>query len=84
VAPSKITDFAGEGAAADAAVLGDYGQAKCTAILAAMVHAAQEKARDDTAEVFCRRVATSRRPALRARHPQTQLLGPAGRHAAAS
>ncbi len=58
VAPSKITDFAGEGAAADAAVLGDYGQEKRTAILAAMVHAAQEKARDDTAEMFCRRVAT--------------------------
>ena len=58
VAPSKITDFAGEGASGDAAVLGDYGQAKRTAILAAMVHAAQEKARDDTAEMFCRRVAT--------------------------
>jgi hypothetical protein len=27
-------------------------------VLAAMVHAAQEKARDDTAEMFCRRVAT--------------------------
>jgi len=58
VALSKITDFAGEGASGDAAVLGDYGAAKRTAVLAAMVHAAQEKARDDTAEMFCRRVAT--------------------------
>jgi len=58
VALSKITDFAGEGASGDAAVLGDYGPAKRTAVLAAMVHAAQEKARDDTAEMFCRRVAT--------------------------
>lgn len=58
VALSKITDFAGEGEAGDAAVLGDYGQAKRTAVLAAMVHSAQEKARDDTAEMFCRRVAT--------------------------
>jgi hypothetical protein len=58
VALSKITDFAGEGEAGDAAVLGDYGQAKRTAVLAAMVHTAQEKARDDTAEMFCRRVAT--------------------------
>ncbi len=51
VALSKITDFAGEGASGDAAVLGDYGAAKRTAVLAAMVHAAQEKARDDTAAV---------------------------------
>lgn len=58
VALSKITDFAGEGEAGDAAVLGDYGQAKRTAVLAAMVHTAQEKTRDDTAEMFCRRVAT--------------------------
>jgi TnpA family transposase len=58
VALSKITDFAGEGASGDAAVLGDYGAAKRTAVLAAMVHAAQEKARDDTAEMFCRRVST--------------------------
>jgi hypothetical protein len=58
VALSKITDFAGEGASGDAAVLGDHGAAKRTAVLAAMVHAAQEKARDDTAEMFCRRVAT--------------------------
>ncbi len=44
VAPSKIADFAGEAAAADAAVMNDYSPAK--------------RARDDTAEMFCRRVGT--------------------------
>jgi hypothetical protein len=39
-------------------VLGDYGDAKRIAILAAMVYAGQQRARDDTAEMFCRRVAT--------------------------
>ncbi|MDI6105112.1 Tn3 family transposase [Actinoplanes sp. NEAU-A12] len=58
IARSKIADFAGEGEAGDAAVLGDYGDAKRIAILAAMVYAAQQRARDDTAEMFCRRVAT--------------------------
>lgn len=58
IARSKIADFAGEGEAGDAAVLGDYGDAKRIAILAAMVYAAQQRARDDTAEMFCRRVGT--------------------------
>jgi hypothetical protein len=39
-------------------VLRDYGQAKQVAVLAALVHVAQAKARDDVAEMFCRRVAT--------------------------
>jgi hypothetical protein len=58
VAPSKIADFAGEAASADAAVLGDYAPDKRAALLAAMVFAAQAKARDDVAEMFCRRVGT--------------------------
>jgi hypothetical protein len=58
IAPSKIADFAGEGEAGDPAVVGDYGAAKRIAILAAMVYAAQQRARDDIAEMFCRRVAT--------------------------
>ena len=58
VAPSKIADFAGEAAAADAAVMGDYGPAKRIALVAALVFTAQAKARDDTAEMFCRRVGT--------------------------
>lgn len=58
VPPSKIADFAGEAASADAAVMGDYTPAKRVALLAALVFTAQAKARDDTAEMFCRRVAT--------------------------
>lgn len=58
VAASKLADFAGEAGAADAAVMRDYGAAKRTALLAALVSAAQGKARDDVAEMFCRRVAT--------------------------
>ena len=58
VPPSKIADFAGEAASADAAVLGDYSPAKRVAVLAALVYSAQAKARDDIAAMFCRRVAT--------------------------
>ncbi len=58
VAPSKIADFAGEASAGDAAVLGDYAEVKKIALLAALVFAAQARARDDVAEMFCRRVAT--------------------------
>jgi Tn3 transposase DDE domain/Domain of unknown function (DUF4158) len=58
VAPSKIADFAGEAAAADAAVMSDYSPAKRIALLAALVFTAQTEARDDTAEMFCRRVGT--------------------------
>ena len=39
-------------------MLRDYGDAKRIAVLAALVHAARAKARDDVAEMFCRRVAT--------------------------
>jgi hypothetical protein len=56
--PSKIADFAGEAASADAAVMGHYGPAKRVALVAALVFSAQAKARDDTAEMFCRRVGT--------------------------
>ena len=58
VAPSKIADFAGEAAAADAAVMSDYSPAKRIALVAALVFTAQARARDDTAEMFCRRVGT--------------------------
>jgi TnpA family transposase len=58
VPPSKITDFAGEAGAADAAVMGYYTPTKRVALLAALVFTAQAKARDDTAEMFCRRVGT--------------------------
>lgn len=58
VPPSKIADFAREAASADAAVMGDYTPAKRVALLAALVLTTQAKARDDTAEMFCRRMAT--------------------------
>jgi TnpA family transposase len=58
VPPSKIADFAGEASAADAAVMGHYTPTKRVALLAALVFTAQAKARDDTAEMFCRRVGT--------------------------
>jgi TnpA family transposase len=58
ITASKLADFAGEAEVADAAVMGDYGPDKQVALLATLVHAAQTKARDDVAEMFCRRVAT--------------------------
>jgi hypothetical protein len=58
VPPSKIADFAGEAGAADAAVMSYYTPTKRVALLAALVFTAQAKARDDTAEMFCRRVGT--------------------------
>ncbi len=58
VAESKIADFAGEAAAADAAVMGDVAQPKRTALLVCLVHVAQAQARDDLAEMFCKRMAS--------------------------
>ncbi|HEX8345213.1 MAG TPA: DUF4158 domain-containing protein, partial [Actinoplanes sp.] len=58
IAATKLTDFAGEAEVGDAGVLGDYGDAKRIAVLAALLHSAQAKARDDVVEMFCRRVAT--------------------------
>ena len=57
IAESKIADFAGEAQAADAAVMGDVAQPKRTALLACLVHVAQTRARDELAEMFCKRVA---------------------------
>ena len=57
IAPSKIADFAGEAAAGDAAVMRDYAPGKRLALLACLVHTARGRARDDVAEMFCRRVA---------------------------
>jgi TnpA family transposase len=57
VAPGKVTDFAGEAAAADAGVLRDYGVVKRVAVMAALAHKARMRARDDLATMFCKRVA---------------------------
>jgi TnpA family transposase len=54
IAESKIADFAGE---ADAAVMRDVAQPKRTALLACLVRGAQTRARDELAEMFCKRVA---------------------------
>ncbi|MGH2719714.1 MAG: Tn3 family transposase [Actinomycetota bacterium] len=58
VAPTKIADFAGEAAAADAGVMGDVAPLKRTALLACLVHTARMGARDDLAEMFCKRMAS--------------------------
>lgn len=58
VAPGKIADFAAEAGALDAAELRDYDAGKRTALLACLVHTARRRARDDLAEMFCKRVAT--------------------------
>lgn len=58
IAESKIADFAGEAAAADAGVMRDVAPAKRTALLACMVHVARTRACDDLAEMFCKRMAS--------------------------
>jgi hypothetical protein len=57
IAETKIADFAGEAAAADAAVMRDVAQPKRTALLACLVRVAQTRARDELAEMFCKRLA---------------------------
>jgi TnpA family transposase len=57
IAQSKIADFAGEAQAADAAVMRDVAQPKRTALLACVVHVAQTRARDELADMFCKRIA---------------------------
>ncbi|MDQ6836938.1 MAG: hypothetical protein M3137_00990 [Actinomycetota bacterium] len=58
MAETKVVDFAGEASAGDAAVMGDVTRLKRTALLACMVHSAQTGARDDLAEMFCKRIAS--------------------------
>jgi hypothetical protein len=57
VAESKIADFAGEALAADAGVMRDVAPLKRIALLACAVHVARTRARDDLAEMFCKRMA---------------------------
>ncbi len=58
IAEAKIADFAGEAMAADAAVMRDVAPLKRMALLACMVHVARTRARDDLAEMFCKRMAS--------------------------
>ncbi len=58
VAPSKVADFAGEAAAQDVDTLSRYGDAKKLALVACLAHTARMQARDDLAEMLCKRVAS--------------------------
>ena len=58
IAEAKIADFAGEAMAADAGVMRDVAPAKRIALLVCMVHVARTRARDDLAEMFCKRMAS--------------------------
>ena len=58
VAESKIADFAAEAAAQDAGTMRDYDPDKQVALMACMVHTARARARDDLADMLCKRVAT--------------------------
>jgi TnpA family transposase len=59
ITPSKIADFAGEAAAQDVASLGDYEPVKRAALLACLLHTARMRARDDLAEMLCKRVSAN-------------------------
>ena len=58
VAPGKVADFAGEAAAQDVDTLSRYEEAKRLALVACLVHTARMRARDDLAEMLCKRVAS--------------------------
>jgi hypothetical protein len=58
VAPAKVADFAGEAAAQDADTLSRYADAKKLALVACLIHTARMRARDDLAEMLCKRVAS--------------------------
>ena len=57
VAPGKVADFAGEAAAQDIDTLSRYEEAKRVALVACLVHTARMRARDDLAEMLCKRMA---------------------------
>ena len=59
VAPAKVTDFAGEAAAQDIDTLSRYNPVKRLALVACLVHTARMRARDDLAEMLCKRVAAN-------------------------
>ena len=71
VAPSKITDFAGEAAGQDVDTLSRYGDAKKLALVACLAHTARMRARDDLAEMLCKRW----RPSSRRRRPSWRRSG---------
>nr|WP_061081902.1 DUF4158 domain-containing protein [Nocardiopsis alborubida] len=63
VAPTKVTDFAGEAAAQDADTLSRYDPVKRLALVACLVHTARMRARDDLTQMLCKRVAANTKKA---------------------
>jgi len=59
IAPAKVADFAGEATAQDIDTLSRYDPVKRLALVACLVHAARMRARDDLAEMLCKRVAAN-------------------------
>ena len=59
IAPGKVADFAREAAAQDIDTLSRYDPVKRLALLACLVHTARMRARDDLAEMLCKRVAAN-------------------------
>ncbi|MEV1175308.1 hypothetical protein [Nonomuraea sp. NPDC049784] len=57
--PTKVIDFAGEAAAQDADTLSRYDRVKRLALLACLLRTARMRARDDLAEMLCKRVAAN-------------------------
>ena len=83
VAPGKVADFAGEAAAQDIDTLSRYEEAKRLALVACLVHTARMRARDDLAEMLCKRMAAIVKKAraeleeirLRQRETSERLIG---------
>jgi hypothetical protein len=83
VAPAKVTDFAGEAAAQDIDTLSRYDPVKRLALVVCLVHTARMRARDDLAEMLCKRVAANLKRAraeleeirLRQRAVSERLIG---------
>ena len=83
IAPGKVADFAGEAAAQDIDTLSRYDPVKRLALVACLVHTARMRARDDLAEMLCKRVAANVKKAkaeleeirLRQRAVSERLIG---------
>jgi hypothetical protein len=58
VPAAKVSHFAGEARVLDANELRDVGEVKRIVLVACLLHQARVRARDDLAEMFCKRMAT--------------------------
>jgi TnpA family transposase len=57
VPAAKVSHFAGEAGVLDASELSDVGEVKRIVLVACLLHQARVRARDDLAEMFCKRMA---------------------------